>query len=1155
MSPIEPRSRPVRSLAPVGPVTVGPIDTPPDGSVSFPPPETFPAVQDGQGRAPVAVGPGRAVAALPASGPLRDVVNGFPIQIAKVQRPALSDETLERPRLLDWLRAKTTGRVVLLLADAGFGKTTLLADFSRRSRMRTLWYRLDHEDRDWTALLHHLVAAGREHEPGFAPATAALLAEVGVGGPSREQVLETFLRELPTIVDERGALIVLDDFHLVDDAVDARHIAHALVAEAPERTCVVFASRRVPTVTLAKLRSVGEVAELATDDLRFDLEETERLFNSTYGRSLEADLIEDLSRRTEGWVASLQMVHNALRDRSGPAIRAFVRDMTGADRELYDYLAEEVVGDLPPSLQRFLMETSILQVVTPELARIAMGLPEAEIADLTLAAERTTLLTRRTDSPRTHRRYHPLVREFLESRLRTGDGVRAVQELHRRVADATYAADWRLGVHHYREAGDAHRMIEVLGDAIPTIMGNGQYSLAASFIDGIDPADRPASLALVTSRVDMQQGDYQAAIEASEALLEIGLDEPAQRDHALLNLITMHLNLGDGAKATAYAESLMASTSDPYMRAISKAAADLVGTADSGNLDAFTDRLRALLKLQLDDRLLHLGVTLLNLGTIALLQDQSEPALDYAARSIEALAPTSGRLELGNAVSTQAEAHARRGQLMTALDDLAPLQSEGVIEAVIQLAQIADSYTDGARVPGLLEDLSGRRIPSRTDRDALHLVKARHLIRARRFPEARLEVSLVDPHNSTDPGAKSALAATIAYAAVASRERSSLAAAQHAFAVADAQQAHAWARISRVLMGAATDDVSLSRTVAAVGVTSPWVLTYLADVLVARLHLLDAQALAETRTAAHLHPGRWRVALRQVLDGDASEAIERAGQFLEQIGEREDIRRLRRIAKARRGNQRVADLGRTLARRLAHTVRFEDQGRVTVEVDGRHIAGSQIRRKVLALACFLLSRPRMSCTRDQVLDALWPMMDPEDAANSLNQTVYFLRRVFEPDYVEDESPGYLNHDSEVVWFDSELISSRSNECRSFMRSLPAEPSPAEVDQLLAMYLGKFALDFEYEEWAEDHRNALHTGFLEIVERAVQEDMASGNYDRGIRVAQAGLEVEPSADQIEVTLLRLLRLTGAHAAAAEQYEHYTSVMRREVGIDPPPLETL
>ena len=105
---------------------------------------------------------------------VRDEVHGYPVQLAKVQGPPLREETLERPRLLDWLRVKVHGRVTMLLADAGYGKTTLLADFARRHRIRTLWYRLDDDDRDWVSFLHHLVAAGREYEPDFAPRTWSL---------------------------------------------------------------------------------------------------------------------------------------------------------------------------------------------------------------------------------------------------------------------------------------------------------------------------------------------------------------------------------------------------------------------------------------------------------------------------------------------------------------------------------------------------------------------------------------------------------------------------------------------------------------------------------------------------------------------------------------------------------------------------------------------------------------------------------------------------------------------------------------------------------------------------------------------------------------------------------------------------------------------
>ena len=207
------------------------------------------------------------------------------------------------------------------------------------------------------------------------------------------------------------------------------------------------------------------------------------------------------------------------------------------------------------------------------------------------------------------------------------------------------------------------------------------------------------------------------------------------------------------------------------------------------------------------------------------------------------------------------------------------------------------------------------------------------------------------------------------------------------------------------------------------------------------------------------------------------------------------------------------------------------------------------------MLCYLITRPDMSATRDQVLDALWPDLDPEVAVNSLNQTIYFLRRVFEESYAEDLSPGYVHHDSDVVWLDTELISSRSIDCRQLIRELPPRPDPDDVDRLTRLYLGRFALDFEYEDWATAYRDPLHAAYLEIVERSVLDDFRTGHYDRGIAIARRALEVDPTAEQVEVCLLRLYRVTGAHSAAAEQYAHYAAVMREELGVEPPPLEAL
>src|SRR4029079_11452270 len=134
---------------------------------------------------------------------------------------------------------------------------------------------------------------------------------------------------------------------------------------------------------------------------------------------------------------------------------------------------------------------------------------------------------------------------------------------------------------------------------------------------------------------------------------------------------------------------------------------------------------------------------------------------------------------------------------------------------------------------------------------------------------------------------------------------------------------------------------------------------------------------------------------------------------------------------------------------------------VTVEIGSRTVLGSAIRRKGLAMLCFLITRPDLSATREQALDALGRDLDPEVAVNSLNQTIYFLRRVFEEAYSDDLTPGYVHHDSDVVWLDPDLFSGSTGACNVTNRELPPKPSPDEVDRLTRLYRGRFALDFEY----------------------------------------------------------------------------------------------
>jgi DNA-binding SARP family transcriptional activator len=325
-----------------------------------------------------------------------------------------------------------------------------------------------------------------------------------------------------------------------------------------------------------------------------------------------------------------------------------------------------------------------------------------------------------------------------------------------------------------------------------------------------------------------------------------------------------------------------------------------------------------------------------------------------------------------------------------------------------------------------------------------------------------------------------------------------------------------------------------------------------AEAVLTRLSELSTDALTSIRDEASKRPWRWLEPVRSAISEVGPHRLV-AGELLEQIGELSDVPVLRKLARTSKDLGRTS-LGRTLARRLAPPVLVDDLGRVRIHVGDHTVEGSIVRRKVLSLLCLLLTRPRWTATREEVVDSLWPDLDPQSALNSLNQTVYFLRRVFEPEYKEETSPGYVRQDGETIWLDPELIDARSRRCISLIRSLTGDPDAVTSVALAQEYLGRFALDFAYEEWAGPFRDSLHAAYLRVIESSVRLDVDSGNYTRGVFLAERASEVEPDSEELQLSLVRVYRLAGAHAAAAEQYAHYSKAMR-ELGVDPVPIADL
>ena len=1102
---------------------------------------------------PIAVGPGRAVIVTPERSraePRGEVT--YPIQPGKIQAPALRDETLARTRLLDWLDVRIHSRVVFVIADAGYGKTTLLADFSRRTRLRTIWYRIDEDDRDWVGFLAHLVSAGREFEPDFAPRTAAILRSLEPGGPTREDAIETFLEELSAITAD-GAALIFDDFHLAEEVADIRLIAREIVARGPERLTIVFASRRAPSIPVAKLRSLGELAELGIADLRFSDTEMEQLFRETYGRPLEPDVLSELAHRTEGWAASLTLVQAALRERSPAETRSFVRGLSGARDELHDYLAEEVVGELPEVQRQFLMQTSILQRVTPELAQVATGLAAVEVQSMVTEAERLGMLGRRAKGRSTEQRYHPLVREFLEDRLRREVGALGVDELHLAVARWAEPTDWRTAAHHYSVSELWPDLQRVLESHLQTIVASGAFAVAADYVRKFPEPPRSAAVEVVSSRKASVEGDIERVISHAERAAAI---DPSN-DAVISNLLTSKFLSGELDGALEMAEALARSAKSSLMRDIGRASVIAIRASIDYDLAAAAATFEELADQCHKDGLDHFeGVSWLNAALMHRVRGYLALSYTCASRAVDVLSASSSGAELASAVFAKATVVALGGDLTTSramyFSKGSSLRHASRAEFLVELADVESLVGDDLEASRLLNELD------ESVRHSLEPVKmlVELLLEVRRGNSgvAYERVATLPPlFASSHAGQQSRLRATRALVFSLHNPSNGREEARAAVAFAERQHAGMWRELASLALAGCTRQ--LATAIISLPSSLNCVLSFAAELIVSQLQTLDEPAIRVIRDEAELRPQRWLPALRRSATDVESATRMQAARLLDEIGAVEDVALLRAIAREPRQSGRDRVLGKALARRLAPHVLVEDLGRVMIRIGPEVVAGSSVRRKILALLCYLLTRPQFSATREEVMEAMWPDMDPAAAVNSLNQSVYFLRRVFEPEYNEETTAGYVHQDSDVLWLDTDLIESRSSRCASLLADWDRSQTPSTARSLSQEYKGKFALDFSYEDWSVDFREWLHVAYLRSIEAQTKRDIDEGDFDAGVALTRRALEIDPRHEELELSFLRLLRSAGAHSAAAEQYTRYANVLRGDLGVEPPSLDSL
>ncbi|MGY4651319.1 LuxR C-terminal-related transcriptional regulator [Mycobacterium sp. URHB0021] len=413
-----------------------------------------------------------------AGGSVNGVADGAEravVLATKLHVPAIGGQLVHRGALLDALSAGRRRKLTLLSAPAGWGKTTLLAQWASGASedQRFGWLSLDHSDNDPVWFWMYVIAALQKLSPEVGTRAVELLT---MGADPVQVVLPTLLNDLDTI--ESPMVLILDDYHRVANRAVHEQMAF-VIGRMPANLRLVLATRSDPMLPLARLRAAGDLAEMRSDDLRFEVIEAGHLLNDVLGLDLTEADVQLLHRRTEGWAAGLYLAALSLAGRRDAA--AFIRTFAGDNRHIVDYLMAEVLDSQSAQMRSFLLRTSVLGRLSGALCD-AM-LQTSGSASVLETIEHENLFVVPLDMSRRWYRYHHLFGELLRAELHRSEPD-LVAVLHRRAA-AWFETEGLVdeAVRHLVAAGDIAASADLIAADWVNEFNGGGLSTVSGWLD------------------------------------------------------------------------------------------------------------------------------------------------------------------------------------------------------------------------------------------------------------------------------------------------------------------------------------------------------------------------------------------------------------------------------------------------------------------------------------------------------------------------------------------------------------------------------------------------------------------------------------------------------------------------------------------------
>lgn len=1048
---------------------------------------------------------------------------------AKFKIPSAPPDLVRRPRLLNFLHENINRKLLLVSAAAGYGKSSLIADFARDTDYPVAWCWLDEGDADVVALTDDLVQALQQTFPAYQSSLPALASQRGTNPDDLAAVLA---REIAESIDEYFVLI-LDDFHLVQGSDAILRFFDSLLTALPEQAHLVLSGRSVPPLRVfSSLAAKQGVAGLSEEHLRFNADEVKELVRFRQRDRLSDAEVERLVSDSEGWITGILLTTQLL----WQGMMADLVQTRRAEGPLYDYLAQEILDRQPEPLRTFLMESAVLPEMEPPVCDAILG--RTNSAELLRQAEARRLFVTSIGEEFRAYQYHNLFREFLLSQLKA-------RSPRRLKALQFSAAEWyasqgmaEAAVTFFTLAGDLEKAVQVAEAEAQALFKTGRYATLQRWAEQLAPlAGRAPNLHFYLATV---QGD-RGQLAAAEQTLEVAAAGFAARSdrngclRASLHRSWLAYQRGDFKRGLELALAALPEARELDPPAVTALALRYVGLCQFalGQLPAAEQSLLEAASLLNATQEWYDQAWLLN--DLALVQRKRGETARAAHAQREALAiwrdhEAVGPLALG--LNNVAWDMHMLGQYEVARDTYA--------EAMEWARRAGSARTEALITAGQADvdfDLGQWSAAAELYRKALS--------KAEQIGDWALAAYLFRGMARLDRAAGRFAAALewLRRAELASKQGQS----RSPLANLDGLRG-----IVLVEMGRVTEGRQVLQEACA-ALEKVGALVDLAQTLLLRAcaEYRDGDEAAAEASLTRAFEIADKVGYEQMLVSEAQSARDVLQVFADRLRLGVRVRSLmaRTLARGPAGETRLWETAPAASVGIAATTtRLEVHalGPSRVFKDGHEIPRSAwVSQRTRELFFYMADRAPVA--RNQLLDTFWPNMPPPRAAANLYQTLYRLRKAIGDgvvklaDQVCEFAPGV------VMAYDA----ARFEACALAALSLEPEDTKrlGELESAIQMYTGDYLADLSIE-WGRERRDELSSLHVLLLRDYSDELMNLTRYVEARAALERALAAEPLRDELHRRMLVCLAKLGRRYEVVNHYRRYRDLVRTELGLDPP-----